>query len=126
METVIMKEQSEYINNDCYLNLIGAVINQVIKDLRISKERIGTNPQEKGLLIYYERTAREFIFGKRKLEEFLHTFGVEEYINAGFIRKYAEDPKRFEELFKRMEIDNWNEKKSQYEEDRKYRKDGST
>lgn len=120
MDSLDYHINSEYLNYDCCLELVGAVIRQAIKDLKITESRIGANKYETGLMRFHRRTADEFLFKGRRLEDFLHKFGVDTDINADFIRKFARNPDMFAEMFKRMEIDNWNEKKSQYDEDKKY------
>ncbi len=76
----------KYYSSAGCINLIGAVINQAIKDYNSDSLR------EKLPFIWQD--SKDFLFKDRLLEEYLENYGIEDKINVGFIRKNVLDPQR--------------------------------
>lgn len=66
-----------------YIDLLGAIIRQAIKDYQT------INPENRTNGVYY-KSAKFFLFSKNGLEGFLQRIGVEQFLNVEYIRKMAD------------------------------------
>jgi hypothetical protein len=76
------------LNTDGCIALIGAVIRCAIQDA------LNTHRDNR----VYRATARDFVFTDGRLEEYLSRFGLREYINCDYIRRYVKSVKKQEPL----------------------------